>query len=445
MSHFKTFVSLVENQSGKKLLCLRTDNGGEYTSKAFQDFCDAKGIKRELTAPYNPPQNGVAERMNRMIQEKVRSMLSNAELPNGFWAEAVATAVHLINRSPSRVLEKEAVAEFVWSGKTPSYKHLRVFGCEAYSHIPKEFRNKLEPKSRKCIFMGYGESGEMGYRLWDPESRKILRSNDVYFNEAKFHAKPEKVEEIRRVIFQEDGPSTSTRQQTRAQAQEPEPDRVEQDPVVEPPVLRRSERVSHPPDRYVPSLQYVMLTDCGEPSCYKESVQMADSGNWQLAMQSEMQALHKNQTWDLVKLPEGKKALPCKWVYRYKLTPHDEQPKYKARLVAKGFKQEQGIDFDEVFSPVVKMTTLRCVLALVAKQDLVLHQMDVKTAFLHGDLHEDVYMQQPEGFIEKGSEDLVCKLNKSLYGLKQSAREWYQKFHKFMLSQGYRRSEIDHC
>ena len=121
----------MENQSGKKLKCLCTDNGGEYVSKAFQDFCESKGINRELTAPDNPSQNGVAaESTNRTIQEKVRSMLSNAALPNGFWAEAVAIAVHLINRSPSKVLDKEVVAEMVWSGKPPSYKHRRVFGCE---------------------------------------------------------------------------------------------------------------------------------------------------------------------------------------------------------------------------------------------------------------------------------------------------------------------------
>ena len=152
-------------------------------------------------------------------------------------------------------------------------------------------------------------------------------------------------------------------------------------------VVRCSKRVSHPPDRYVPSLDYVMLTDCGEPSCYKEACRMVDSDKWQLAMQSEMTALHVNQTWDLVPLPKDKKALLCKWVYRYKLTSHDGQPKYKARLVAKGFKQEQGIDFDEVFLPAVKMTTLRSVLALVVTKDLRLHQMDVKKTFLHGDLH----------------------------------------------------------
>ena len=107
-------------------------------------------------------------------------------------------------------------------------------------------------------------------------------------------------------------------------------------------------------------------------------------------------------------------------MYKLKITPNDNKPKYKARLVAKGFKQQQGIDFDEIFSPVVKMTTLRCVLALVAIEDMELDQMDVKTAFLHGDLQEEVYMQQPEGFVEKGKEDLVCLLDKTLYGLKQS-------------------------
>ena len=447
-SVFQRFVTLVETQTGKKVKCLRSDNGGEYVSKPFQDFCDLKGIKRELTAPYNPPQNGVAERMNRTIQEKVRSMLSNANLTNGFWAEALATAVHLINRSPNKVLDTK-VPEKIWSGKTPSYKHLRVFGCEAYCHIPKEFRDKLAPKSKKCIFLGYGASGEMGYRLWDPEARKIVRSNDVYFNEEKMHKRPIPTVEIRRVVFQEDGivhrdiaPNAGQQEQNapigheeQVQPQAPEAQQV----------LRRSTRVHRAPERYVPSLDYVMLTDCEEPSCYEEAMLKDDKRKWERAMKSEMDSLHKNSTWELVHLPNGKRALPCKWVYKMKVTGNDGKPKYKARLVAKGFRQQQGVDFEEIFSPVVKMTTLRCVLALAAREDMELVQMDVKTAFLHGDLHEDIYMQQPEGFIEKGREHLVCKLKKSLYGLKQAPREWYHKFHSFMLSQGYRRSDIDHC
>ena len=126
----------------------------------------------------------------RTIQEKIQSMLSNAGSPNGFWEEALVTIVHLINRSPNKKLDLK-VAEELWSRNPPSYKHLRVFGCEAFCHIPKEFCDKLAPpKSKKCIFLGYGESGEMGFRLWDPEARKIIRSNDVFFNEEKMPKKP---------------------------------------------------------------------------------------------------------------------------------------------------------------------------------------------------------------------------------------------------------------
>ena len=131
-------MTLVETQTNKKVKCLWPDNNGEYVSKSFQDFCDAKGIKREFTAPCNPPHNVVAKRMNRTIQEKIRSMLSNASLPNEFWVEALATVVHLINRSPNKTLESK-VPEEVWSRKPPLYKHLRVFGFKAFCHILKEF------------------------------------------------------------------------------------------------------------------------------------------------------------------------------------------------------------------------------------------------------------------------------------------------------------------
>ena len=188
LSMFQKFVTLVELQSGKKLKCLRIDNGGEYVSREFKDFCASKGIRRELTTPYTPAQNGVAERMNWTIQEKVTSMLSNAGLSQTFWAEAVNTTVHLINQSPSKALDS-AILEEVWSGKKPSYKHLRVFGCEAYMHVPKELRKKLESKSRKCIFLGYGKSGKMGYRLWDPEAHKLVHSSHVIFNEKVMHKK----------------------------------------------------------------------------------------------------------------------------------------------------------------------------------------------------------------------------------------------------------------
>ena len=134
-------------------------------------------------------------------------------------------------------------------------------------------------------------------------------------------------------------------------------------------------------------------------------------------MQEEMNSLHKNKTYELVELPKGKKALRNKWVFKLK-KDSEKLVKYKTRLVVKGFSQKHGVDFDEIFSPVVKMSSIRVVLGLVASLDLELEQLDVKTAFLHGDLKEEIYMVQPEGFEAKGKEHRVCRLKKSLYGLK---------------------------
>jgi ATP-binding cassette subfamily B (MDR/TAP) protein 1 len=146
-----------------------------------------------------------------------------------------------------------------------------------------------------------------------------------------------------------------------------------------------------------------------------------------------------------VKLPKGKRALKNKWVFRLKIDEHCSRPRYKARLVMKGFGQKKGIDFEEIFSPMVKMSSIRVVLGLAASLNLEVEQLDVKTAFLHGDLDEEIYMEQPERFEAKGKEQLVCKLKKSLYGLKQAPRQWYKKFDSFMVDHGYARTTSDHC
>ena len=147
-----------------------------------------------------------------------------------------------------------------------------------------------------------------------------------------------------------------------------------------------------------------------------------------------------------MKLPKGKKAVRCKWVIKKKEgTPEVEELRYKARLVAKGYSQIPRVDFTDVFSPVVKHSSIRALLGIVAMHDLELEQLDVKTAFLHGELEEDIYMQQPEGFIVSEKEDYVCLLRKSLYGLKQSPRQWYKRFDSFMTSHDFKRSSLDSC
>ena len=182
---FQKFHASVERETNKLLKCLRIDNGGEYCSNAFKEYYNRFGIKHEKTVPGTPQQNGTAKRMNRTIMEKVRSMLSNSGLEKHFWAEAVRTACYLINRSPTTALDG-GIPEEVWTGKKVNYSHLKVFGCEAFVHIPKEHRSKLDNKSMRCIFLGYADS-EFGYRLWDPINNKVIRSRDVIFNKLEMY------------------------------------------------------------------------------------------------------------------------------------------------------------------------------------------------------------------------------------------------------------------
>jgi hypothetical protein len=178
---FKKWKALVENETGKSLKCLRSDNGGEYCSKEFDDYYSYHGICREKTVPRTPQENGVSERMNRTIMERAGSMRLHAGLPLQFWADVVDTDVYLINRGPSSSLDGRILEE-EWTGKKVNYSFLKTFGCEAFVHIDKENRTKLEEKSKKCTFIGYGVN-DFGYHLWDYENNKIIRSRDVIFNE----------------------------------------------------------------------------------------------------------------------------------------------------------------------------------------------------------------------------------------------------------------------
>ena len=150
-----------------------------------------------------------------------------------------------------------------------------------------------------------------------------------------------------------------------------------------------------------------------------------DSSRWLVVIEKEMESLHKNKTWDLVTLPKGKKAIGCKWVYRKnEASSEGEHCRYKVRLVVKGYAQRKGVDFDEIFSPVVKHYSIRVLLVMVDMWDLEVEQMDVKTAFLHGSLEEEIYTLQLEGFVKPSREKKVCRLRRSLYGLKQALRQW---------------------
>eukprot|EP00253_Pinus_taeda_P008927 PITA_08927 len=397
---FKQFRALVENNTGRTIKCLRTDNGGEFNSKEFDSYCKDAGIERHKTTVYTSQQNGVVERMNRSLLERARSMMSNARLQKELWTEAVATACYVINRSPSTAIDYKISQELDVDSRlkqddVSDFQHIQFDSISNDSHDDHRSDTSHEQVTESEHEQGSGLDHE---QVSDTDRQEVPTDGSQPIEEA---------------------PETS---------------------------LRRSTRIKRPLRRYDDYVTSVAFTaNDNEPVCYQETIEGSKSDKWKAAMKDEMMALSKNDTWDLVELPKGRKTVGCKWVFKLKRGVNDTEDRYKARLVAKGFSQKAGIDFHEIFSPVVKIVSIRIVLALVVLFDLELQQLDVKTAFLHGDLDEEIYMEQPEGFVQHRNEKFVCKLKKSLYGLKESPQQWYKKFDSFMLSQKYVRSEYDHC
>ncbi|KAK4409575.1 Retrovirus-related Pol polyprotein from transposon TNT 1-94 [Sesamum angolense] len=178
---FKKFKNLVEKQSGRSIKVLRSDRGKEYNNSEFDKFCEEEDIEHQTTVSYNPQQNGESERKNKTVMEMARSMLQEKQLPKAFWAEALYTAVYLLNRCPTKVVQNMTPIE-AWSGKKPLANHLRVFGSICYVHIPTEKRHKLEEKIEKWIFLGYNTQSK-GYRIYNLKTKKLIISRDVEFDE----------------------------------------------------------------------------------------------------------------------------------------------------------------------------------------------------------------------------------------------------------------------
>ena len=221
-----------------------------------------------------------------------------------------------------------------------------------------------------------------------------------------------------------------------------------QDVAITTPVRRstRERRSAIPPDYlvYIGEQDYD-IGSVTDPITYAEAVSCPQSELWLDAMRDEIQSMRHNGVWELIELTEGHRPIGCKWVYKTKRDHKGKIEKFKARLVAKGFTQKEGVDYEATFSPVSSKDSFRVIMALVAHFDMELHQMDVKTAFLNGDLNEEVYMMQPEGFVANDLGTLVCRLEKSIYGLKQASRQWYLKFHSVVASYGFVENKVDQC
>ncbi|MCO5608238.1 hypothetical protein L7F22_062444 [Adiantum nelumboides] len=213
---FLEFKVMVEKENGCHIKCLRTDGGGEYMSHTFDDYLREQDIRRQITCGYTPQQNGVAERKNRVIAEIARAMMNEMNMPLTYWAEAVHTAVHIMNRTPTATIHEISPYERLY-GIKPTVSYMKVFGCVCYVHVPNEARKKMEPKAVRCIFLGYPVE-KKGYKCYDPTTRQVYVSRDVRFCEHEAWYKPklvtiedeyEEQENVRRVV-DESGPSTRT-------------------------------------------------------------------------------------------------------------------------------------------------------------------------------------------------------------------------------------------
>uniref|UniRef100_A0A2N9HY47 Integrase catalytic domain-containing protein n=1 Tax=Fagus sylvatica TaxID=28930 RepID=A0A2N9HY47_FAGSY len=459
-SKFKEFRESAEGEVGKKIGCLRTDNGGEYSSSEFSQYLRECRIRHQYTCANTPQQNGIAERKNRHLAEVCRSMLHAKNVPGRFWAEAMRTAAFVINRLPQPRLEFVSPFEKLWNMK-PTVSYFRVFGCVCYVFVPNHLRSKFDKKAVRCIFVGY-DSQRKGWKCCDPTSGRCYTSRDVVFDEASSWWSSEKEvlsdsREFGDKLQQKMGEHTVQLQPSSDESGDPNGDDVEQRVAQNPwqtgvyqqpneeggpteteeltpqSQLRRSTRTRRPNPKYA-NAAIVEEATIIEPETFEEASQ---SSEWMKAMEEEIHALKQNQTWDLMPKPRDVKPISCKWVYKIKRRPDGSIERYKARLVARGFSQQYGLDYDETFSPVAKLTTVRVLLALAANKDWNLWQMDVKNAFLHGELDREIYMIQPMGFQNQDHPEYVCKLRKALYGLKQAPRAWYGKIAEFLTQSGY--------
>ncbi|KAL0555831.1 hypothetical protein IC582_004332 [Cucumis melo] len=407
-SMFLKFKAEYENQLGKKIKRLRSDRGGEYSDKTLKEFCESNGIIHEFTAPYSPQQNGIAERKNRTLKEMMNAMLLSFNLSDNMWGEAVLSACFVLNRIPHKRLDKTPYE--LWKGHAPNLSYLKVWRCLAKVPFPALKKSTVGSKTFDCIFIGYAQNSA-AYRFMFLNEKTINESRDAEFFEHVFSLKQSFKRQRTEKSFSPNFLSTF---------------------IVE----RRDEIDCNFTNLY--------LID-GDPKTYQETLNSIDSSMWKKAIKSELDSLVMNHTWDLVDLPMGNKPIKCKWIFKRKTKPNGSIERYKARLVVVGYTQKQGIDYFDTYSPVTKITTIRALIALVAIHNLLIHQMDVKTAFLNGDLEEEIYMTQLEGFKISGQENKVCKLRKSLYGLKQAPKQWYEKFNNTLITNGFKINSSDTC
>ena len=444
--------------------CIRSDNGGEYTSVEFKDLLIANKINHQTSAPNSPHQNGTAERQWRTSFDMARCMLLDSGMPKFLWTYAIATADHIRNRCHQVRTGKTAYELF--TGKMPNVSHMHEFGTKCFLYVEANARTKLSPRGRKVSFVGYDRYSP-ALLVYDAESKRVTRSRNVKFPNPDLRD----VSSENGQIDLAEPTDENVCNNTEGTHSDDNGDATKCDNN---PNIQQSDNASHnrekretrPPayldDYYVDTINgntssdsancsigidYCYRVAIDTPRSYDEAVSSTSAEQWRKAMDDEVNALNENNTWTLRKLPPGREPVGGKWVYTKKLDENGNIERYKARYVAQGFKQVKGFDFNETFSPTPAPTAIRAVVHAAAQNNWIIHHMDVKTAFLNAKIDHDIFVVQPKGYevYDPDGTKLFCNLNKSIYGLKQSGRMWNHSLHDFLCSLNFVRSELEYC
>ncbi|CAB0033335.1 unnamed protein product [Trichogramma brassicae] len=437
---FIEFKNLVENQTGHTIKELQSDGGKEYNNNRQNKLLKDAGIKRRFTVPHTPQQNGLAERKNRTLVETARCLLLQSGLPASFWAEAIHTANYIRNRCYSETVGCTPFEK--WTGSKPCISHMRSFGEKVHVLNKSPTKGKFDRRGLEGIFLGYSDDSK-AFRVWLPGAKKIVSSRDVKFSSTPGNSSPSS-----EILTGGENQVTSTNENivdllTEVKVATPEvnetanedPDGAAQDVDIrevpnsslnnEPdfygfpssnedtdefekfdftlPSSSQSDEIS-PTDRITYRRRHD--EDAAESAMsarevdFREALRGPDKAAWLRAMQEEIKCLIDNDTWTIVKKPRNARLIGCRTVLRNKLNPDGSLCRRKARLVAQGFSQIPGVDFLETFAPVARLDSLRILSAIAARHDLKLFQSDVVTAYLHGELDTELFMQPPKMLAE---------------------------------------------
>ncbi|GJX47713.1 retrotransposon protein, putative, ty1-copia subclass [Tanacetum coccineum] len=376
--------------------------GGEYISQEFKDYLKANGIVQQLTPPYTPQHNGVSERRNRTLLDMVRSMMNLTTLPLSFWDYALESATRILNMVPTKKVDKTPYE--LWYGKVPNLSYLKVWGCEAL--VKRDTPDKLEQRSVKCIFIGYPKE-TMGYYFYFPPENKIVVARYAEFFEKRLISQEisGRAVDLEEIQEEEDTTPSEITSNIPQEVEGFEPPQPPQEEVIP---IRRSERTHRAPNRLCLNVEVEehSLGDLNEPTSYKAAMLDSESNKWIDAMNAEIQSMMDNMVWVLVDLPPGCKTVGSKWLFKKKTDMDGIVHTYKACLVAKGYTQLYGVDYEETFSPVADIRAIRILISIAAK---------------------------------------VCKLQRSIYGLKQASRSWNKRFDEEIKRFGFAQNLDEPC